>query len=74
MNFELELRGERVSVELGVVNPDESVGMIGYGFEDETLCNSAGDVLDWRLTDAEVDKILNMVNDRAYDNLIENDR
>ncbi len=69
MQFTIELRGIQVNVDLLVTPPDRSVGIMGYWFEDEVLVNSAGDGLDWTLTEEETDKICCKMEDLLADEM-----
>lgn len=51
--IDIDLRGQRVTMEYFCVGPDPSVGMMGYDFEDETFTDADGNALNWELTDAE---------------------
>jgi hypothetical protein len=63
LSFEIELRGQQVSVECFAMEPDRDVGIMGWYFEEETLSNSAGDVLDWDLSEDEQEAISEVVAD-----------
>lgn len=61
--FELELRGQECSIELALVPPDDSVGLMGYSFEDEVITDENGALVDWELTEAEIEKIHAVIDD-----------
>lgn len=48
-----ELRGKEVEIELSATPPDRSVGIMGWGYEEETITDGQGNLLSWELTDAE---------------------
>lgn len=67
MSISMTLRGRDVDIDLHVVPPDESVGILGYGFEDEVITDSdTGDSLDWELTEDEIQ----LVGERVYDRVM----
>lgn len=51
--FQIELRGQKVTIEGAVLPPERDVGLCGYGLEDETIIADDGTVLDWELDDDE---------------------
>jgi hypothetical protein len=65
--LEIELRGQMVTVEFTVQERDPSVGIMGYGFEEESLTDADGFALDWELTDAERELVANKVDKMCRD-------
>jgi hypothetical protein len=65
--FSLRLRDQDVEIELSIVDPDPSVGIMGTGFEDEQIYDQDGQVLDWELTEAETDQVLAALDDARLD-------
>jgi hypothetical protein len=63
---DIELRGQKVDIDLHVLEPEHDVGIMGYGFEDESITDADGKVLDWELTEEEILKINELVSDHAY--------
>ena len=61
------LRDQEVEIELAIVNPDPDVGLLGYGFEDESIHDLDGNVLDWELTEEEIEQINAIVDGVAGD-------
>lgn len=57
MEFDIELRGQVVTIDCAVLSPDPSVGMCGFSFEDACLSDESGTILDWELTDDECIKV-----------------
>lgn len=65
MEFDIELRGQTVTIDCAVLCPEPDVGLPGFSFEDESISDASGDILDWELTDAECFKISQYI-DRCY--------
>lgn len=65
LQFSMELRNQNIDVDLQILPPEPSVGIMGYGFEDEIIRDSDGAVLPWELTDDEIEKICETVDDIA---------
>lgn len=59
----MTLRGQEVEIELSPIEPDYSVGIMGWGFEEETITDSQGNLLDWELTDEEQTQICQLLDD-----------
>jgi hypothetical protein len=66
MSFNIELRGQKVDIDLHVLSPEFDVGIMGYGFEDEVITDENGKALDWELTDEEITKVNEIVNDAVF--------
>lgn len=65
--FDMVLRGQHVSLDVFVLNPDPDVGIMSFGFEDELIRDQDGTLLAWELTDDENMEICDIVNDKAND-------
>lgn len=57
VQFDIELRGQEVSLDVHVLPPEHDVGIMGYGFEDEVIRDREGAILPWELTDDEIEEI-----------------
>jgi len=54
VDISVELRGQQVTCDCGIVRADESVGMMGDSVEDVCVYDADGKALDWELTDEEL--------------------
>ena len=61
-DIDIELRGQLVTIEFAIQDPEPDVGLMGYGFEDESITDADGNALDWELTDAERDRVCEKVD------------
>lgn len=66
-DIDIELRGQLVTIEFAIQDPEPDVGLMGYGFEDESITDADGNALDWELTDAERDIVTEKVGRLARD-------
>lgn len=57
LQFDMRLRGQEVSLNVHVLPPDRSVGIMGFSFEDEILKDMKGSILEWKLSDKEFEAI-----------------
>ena len=65
LQFDIELRGQTVTVDVHLLPSDPSVGIMGYGFEDEIIHDKEDAILPWELTDDETERICEKVNEIA---------
>jgi hypothetical protein len=61
--IETELRGQKVTVDFAIVEPDTDAGLTEYGFEDLLITDENDYVVAWVLTDAELEFLWPKVND-----------
>lgn len=66
-DLDIELRGQLVNIEFFALSPEPDVGLMGYGFEDEVITDQEGNALNWELTEAELDKVGDAVNQKMLD-------
>ena len=55
--FDVNLRGQLVVCETSIDPPDTDVGIMGERIDDFSLSTQNGEILDWELTEEEVDKL-----------------
>lgn len=63
LTLTMTLRGEDVEIDVAVLPPDPEVGIRGYGFEDAVIRDSQGAVCPWQLTDADVERIIDKIQE-----------
>ena len=66
-DLDIELRGQLVNIDFAIQDPEPDVGLMGYGFEDESITDADGNALDWTLTDAEREVVVERVAKLARD-------
>lgn len=68
-DIDIQLRGQPVTFEFQVSAPDPSVGLFGWTIEEYTLLDERGVLIDWELTDDEMQFIQPQVDAYMHDSL-----
>lgn len=63
LEFDVTLREQEVTCYLTVNAPEPDVGIMGWQIDEVTLRDSTGNLLDWELTDEELDKLYDEMPD-----------
>jgi hypothetical protein len=70
-DFEIELRGQLVTVSCVAEAPDISVGIMGWGCSEAFLLAADDTPLDWELTPAELEACDARISQMAFDGYFE---